>query len=139
MKASEERPERPARFTPSPSTLLVIALLLLIVAWQVPFIVRGDYSRRLVWDGQSLDGDFSLEVRVRARFPAFDILEPDGTAYFIVVNRVSGKQAAVGEVPMNEILDFPAPGGPVVHWTSNTVTVTRLDESDLERTVRLQF
>ena len=111
----------------------------MIAAWQVPFVLRGDYSPRLVWEGQSPDGQFSLEVRIRARFPAFDILDPDGTAYFIVVNRVSRKRLAAAEVPMSEIYDFPAPGGPVIHWTSNRVTVARFDESDLERTVRLQF
>ena len=119
--------------------MLAIALLLLIAAWQAPFVLRGDYSRRLVWEGQSPDGQFTLEVRIRARFPAFDILDPAGTAYFIVVDRVSGKQVAVTEVPMDEIFDFPAPGGPVIHWTSADVTVARFDESDLERTVRLQF
>jgi len=48
----------------------------LIAAQQAPFIVRGDYSRRLVWEGISPDQRYRLEIRRQATFPAFDILDP---------------------------------------------------------------
>ena len=96
--------------------------------------MRGDYSRKLVWQWNSPDQRYRLEVRTRAAFPAFDILDPSGTAYFNVIDNSNGGTAAAFEVPLDEIFDFQRPK---VVWTTKHVEVLDFDESPPAKVVRL--
>lgn len=117
--------------------LLVIgSVLALFALQQAPHVIRGDYSRRLVWQSVSPDQKFRLEVRARASFPAFDILDSPGTAYFTVMDAQRGHVAASAEVPLLELFDFLRPR---VRWTSTEVEVLKYDESQPEAVVRLQL
>lgn len=112
------------------------ALIALFGLQQALFVQRGDYSRQLVWEASSADGRYRLEARRQASFPAFDILDPEGTAYFAVIATRTGNVVATTTVPLNEIFDIQRPK---VAWTATQVEVREFDESHPEAVVRLQF
>jgi hypothetical protein len=95
------------------------------------------YSHQPVWEGTSPDGRYRLEVRTRRTFLTFDILDvldPPGTAFFIVIDRSAERTIATARVPLDEIFDFQTPH---LVWTSKQVEVVNFDESHPGAAVRL--
>jgi hypothetical protein len=109
-------------------SLLVVcigALLVgLVVLQQAPFLIRGDYSRQLVWKSTSPDERYRVEVRRQVAFPA--ILDPSGWVYFSVVDTRTGNAAAGILVPLRQFVDFQKPK---VEWTPTAVEVRDFDQS----------
>jgi hypothetical protein len=64
--------------TPGEFDAAFLQYVVLFAAQQAPFIIRGDYSRQLVWERISPDERYRLEIRKQPTFPAFDILDPSG-------------------------------------------------------------
>ena len=112
---------------------IALTAVSLFALQQAPFVIRGDYRRDLVWESASPDKRYRLEVRRQATFPAFDILDPSGTAYFSVFDTTS-RGTTAAKVPLNEIFDFQRPD---VVWEASHVQVTGFDESDPAAVVRL--
>ena len=107
------------------STVWIGVLLVgLVVLQQGPFIIRGDYSRQLVWKSTSPDERYRVEVRRQAAFPA--IIDPSGWAYFSVVDTRTGKPGARTLVPLRQVLNFQKPR---VEWTSTAVELRDFDQS----------
>ena len=102
------------------STAVIIALL---VVQQGPFIARGDYSRRVVWESTSPDNRYRVEVRRQLTFPA--MIDPSGWAYFAVVDNETGREGARTVVALPEFYDFKRPR---VEWTSSAVEVANFDQ-----------
>lgn len=103
----------------------------LVVLQQAPLIIRGDYSRQLVWKSTSPDERYRVEVRRQVTFPA--ILDPSGWAYFSVVDTRTGRPGARTLVPLRQFADFQKPR---VEWTPTAVEVRDFDRSRPEE-VRL--
>ena len=101
---------------------------------QVPFILRGDYSQKPVWRMTSIDGRYRLEISRRATFPAYDILDPVGTAYFTVVDNRTGEPVARAAEHLYELFDLKRPA---VEWAPTHVHVADFDESRPAAVVRL--
>src|SRR5688572_24824879 len=116
------------------AVLATVGLILLFAAQQAPFIERGDYKRQLVWEGVSPDGGYRLEMRRQATFPAFDGLDPSGTAHFAVMRTATGEIIAKHNVPLGEIFDLQRPR---VVWTAAEVEVRDYDESQAQAVIRL--
>ena len=116
--------------------LLVGGLIALFGLQQGLFLQRGDYSRQLVWERNSPDGRYRLEARRQATFPAYDILDPAGTAHFAVIATKTGNVVVTTAVPLHEIFDLQRPK---VSWTATQVEVRDFDESRPDAFVRLQF
>src|SRR6185436_11842355 len=96
----------------------------LLVAQQAPFVIHGDYSRRLVWESTSPDQRHRLEVRRQATFPALH--EPSGIAYFAVVDTSTGRPGARTIVPLHRVFDFKRP---TVRWSSEDVQAVDFEQS----------
>jgi len=103
---------------------IVVAVIGLLVAQQVPFIMRGDYSRRVVWEGSSPDQRYRLEVKTQAAFPALH--DPTGMAYFTAINSRTGQPVAGIVVPLHRFFDFKRP---TVQWSSEDVQAVNFDLS----------
>lgn len=99
---------------------VVVAVLTL---QQAPFVIRGDYSRRVIWQSTSPDSRYRLEVRRQVTFPA--ALDPSGWAYFAVVDVNSGREGARTVVPLPQFFDFQRPE---VEWTPGAVDVRNFDQ-----------
>jgi hypothetical protein len=112
-------------------TLSVVVLVGLLALQQGPFIIRGDYSRRVVWESTSPDNRYRVEVRRQATFPA--MFDPAGWAYIAVVDNETGRQGARTVVALPEFFDFQRPK---VEWTPTAVEVLNFDHSR-PATVRL--
>jgi hypothetical protein len=101
------------------------------LATQLPFLIRGDYSRQLVLGSTSPDGRYVLEVRRQVAFPALH--NPSGTAYFAVIDARTHRPNAQAALPLRRVSDFtPA----TVQWTRDDVRVLNVDAS-LPTNVRL--
>ena len=100
---------------------VIVALLML---QQAPFLIRGDYSRRVVWESTSPDHRYRLEVRTQATFPAFH--EPSGAAYFAVIDTRTGRLGARTIVPVHRFLDLKRP---TVQWSSEEVQAVDFDQN----------
>jgi len=90
---------------------------------QTPYLIRGDYSRQVVWESTSPDNRYRVEVRRQASFPA--IVDPSGWAYFAVVDNQTGRERARTVVALPQLFDFQRPK---VEWTSNAVEVLDFDQ-----------
>jgi hypothetical protein len=104
-------------------TLLVAVLVGLLALQQAPFIIRGDYSRRVVWESTSPDNRYRVEVRRQVTFPA--MIDPSGWAYFAVVDNETGREGARTVVALPEFSDFKRPK---VEWTPSAVEVLDFDQ-----------
>src|SRR4029450_1719104 len=100
-----------------------VLLVGLVGLQQGPFIIRGDYSRQLVWKSTSPDERYRVEVRRQVAFPA--ILDPSGWAYFSVVDTRTGKPSASILVPLRQFFDFQKPR---VEWRPTAVEVLDFDQ-----------
>jgi hypothetical protein len=107
----------------SVGTISVVVLVGVLALQQGPFIVRGDYSRRVVWESTSPDNRYRVEVRRQVTFPA--MIEPSGWAYFAVVDNETGREGARTVVALPEFFDFKRPK---VEWTSTAVEVLNFDQ-----------
>ena len=116
--------------------LVVAALAVLIGIWQVPFILRGDYSREPVWRIASPNGRYRIEVSRQATFPALDILDPWGTAYFVVVDTTNGEAVARANMPLAELFDLKRPA---VDWTTAQVQVRDFAAGNAAAVVQLSL
>ena len=99
--------------------LAVIAL----VALQVPFLIRGDYSRQLVLESTSPDGSYLLEVRRQAAFPA--LRNPSGSAYFAIIDARTHRPNARTVVPLRRVSEFKPAS---VQWTNEAVRVLDFEQ-----------
>ena len=114
------------------STVWVGAILIgLIALQQSPFIVRGDYSRRIIWESVSPDHRYRVEVRRQATFPAF--LDPAGFAYFAIIDTKTGRLGARTVTPLRRVFAWSQPK---VEWTTKDVEVFDFDRRQASR-VRL--
>ena len=100
---------------------VIVALLML---QQAPFLIRGDYSRRVVWESTSPDQRYRLEVRRQADFPAFR--DPSAMAYIGVIDTRTGRAGARTIVPVHRFSDLKRP---TVQWSSEDVQVVDFDQS----------
>src|SRR4051812_49476278 len=103
---------------------MVVAVIALLVAQQAPFLMRGDYSRRVVWEGTSPDQHYRLEVKVQATFPALH--DPSGMAYFRAINSRTGQPVAGIVVPLHRFFDFKRP---TVQWSGEDVQAVNFDQN----------
>ena len=109
----------------SVSAIWIGAVLVgLLALQQSPFIIRGDYSRHIVWKSTSPDNRYRVEVRRQVTFPA--MLDPSGWAYFAVVDSKTGREGARIVVPLPKFFDFQRPK---VEWTRKAVEVVDFDQS----------
>jgi len=116
----------------SVSAIWIGAILVgLLALQQGPFIIRGDYSRHVVWESTSPDNRYRVEVRRQVTFPA--MFDPSGWAYFAVVDIKTGREGARTAVQLPEFFDFQRPK---VEWTPAAVEVVDFDHSR-PATVRL--
>jgi len=114
------------------SAVWICAVLLALLALQqAPFLIRGDYSRRLVWERTSPDQHYRLEVRRQATFPALH--DPSGMAYFAVMDTRTGRPGARTIVPLHQVFGFKRPQ---VRWTDEDVQVVNFEQSQ-QAAVRL--
>jgi hypothetical protein len=105
------------------SAIWIGAVLVGVIALQQgPFIMRGDYSRRVVWESTSPDNRYRVEVRRQVTFPA--MVDPSGWAYFAVVDNETGREGARTVVPLPQFFEFQRPK---VQWTANAVEVLNFD------------
>lgn len=102
---------------------IVITVIALLVAQQAPFVMRRDYSRRVVWESTSPDKRYRLEVRRQAAFPAFR--DPSAMAYFAAINARTGRPVAGIGVPLHRFSDFK---GATVEWSSGDVQAVNFDQ-----------
>jgi hypothetical protein len=107
-----------------PVAWVVVAVIALLVAQQAPFVIRGDYSRRVVWEGTSPDHRYRLEVTTQATFPALH--DPSGMAYFTAINSRTGQPVAGIVVPLHRFLDFKRPA---MQWSAEDVQAVNFDRS----------
>jgi hypothetical protein len=77
--------------------LLLTGSIVPIAACQMLFALSGSYMHRLVWEGTSPDGRYHLEIRTRVNFPAYDLLGPESTAYFRLIDWRNGQRVATAE------------------------------------------
>lgn len=103
----------------------------LLALQQAPFIMRGDYSRRVVLESGSPDQRYRLEVKTQATFPA--LYEPSGMVYFTAINSRTGQPVAGIAVPLHRFVDFKRP---TVRWSSEDVQAINFDQSQ-DASVRL--
>jgi hypothetical protein len=102
---------------------IVVAVIAVLVAQQAPFVIRGDYSRRVVWESTSPDQRYRLEVKTQATFPAWH--DPSGMAYFTAINSSTGQPVAGIAVPIHRFFDFKRP---TVQWSSEDVQAVNFDQ-----------
>lgn len=106
------------------ATWIVVAVIAVLVAQQAPFVIRGDYSRRVVWESASPDQRYRLELTTQATFPALH--DPSGIAYFTAINNRTGQPVAGIAVPLHRFFDVKRP---TVQWSSEAVEAVNFDES----------
>jgi hypothetical protein len=109
-----------------------VALVSILAGQQAPFLIRGDYSRKVAWASTSPNQRYRLEVRRQAAFPAFR--DPSGTAYFAIIDTRTGRPAARTVVPVQR---FFALQQPTVEWSDQDVQVADFDQSPPPTSVRL--
>jgi hypothetical protein len=108
----------------SVSAIWIGAVLVGLLGWQQgPFIIRGDYSRHVVWQSTSPDNRYRVEVRRQLTFPA--MFDPSGWAYFAVVDNQTGREGARTVVALPQFFDFQRPK---VEWMPNAVEVLDFDQ-----------
>ena len=108
------------------------ALVSILAVQQAPFLIRGDYSRKVAWASTSPDQRYRLEVRRQAAFPAF--LDPSGTAYFAIVDTRTGRPTASTVLSVQRFFALQQPS---VQWSDRDVRVTDFDQSPPPTIVRL--
>jgi hypothetical protein len=99
-------------------------LVFLLALQQAPFLIRGDYSRKMVLESTSPDRRYRLEVRRQATFPALH--DPSGMAYFAIIDTRTGRPGARTIVPLHRVFDFKRPQ---VQWTGEDVKVVDFEQS----------
>jgi hypothetical protein len=100
---------------------VIVALLIL---QQAPFLIRGDYSRRVAWESTSPDQRYRLEVRTQANFPA--LYDPSAMAYIGVIDTRTGRAGARTILPVHRLSDLKRP---TVQWSTKEVQVVDFDQS----------
>ncbi len=91
---------------------------------------------RVVANIESPDRTLRLEVTTRATFPALDFLDPEGAAYFRLIDARSGGMLAEARAFVWEIDDVQAPA---VQWLPSQVLVSGFDPSALDTSARLRY
>lgn len=104
----------------------------MLAVQQAPFLIRGDYSRKVAWASTSPDQRYRLEVRRQATFPAFR--DPSGSAYFAIIDTRTGRPAARTVVSVQRFFGLQQP---TIQWSDQDVQVADFDQSPPPTTVRL--
>ena len=100
------------------------AIVTLLMLQQAPFVIRGDYSRRVVWQATSPDQRHRLEIRRQSTFPAWR--DPSGMAYFAIVDTRTGRLGARTIVPLQRVSDLKRP---TVQWSAEDVQVADFEQT----------